>query len=146
MKIFIVENRSDELISQLVDVWEKSVRTTHLFLTADGIKEIKAYVPQAIKNVKILLIATFDNTPVAFMGIENNKLEMLFIHPDKIGQGIGKKLLLHGIKEFNINEVTVNEQNPKAVGFYEHLGFKTYKRTPLDEAGMSYPLLYMKLT
>ena len=24
-------------------------------------------------------------------------------------------------------EVTVNEQNPQAVGFYEHLGFQTYK-------------------
>ena len=144
MNIIIVENRSDELINQLVDVWEKSVKATHLFLTADGIKEIKEYVPQAIKNVQTLLIATFDDTPVAFMGIENNKLEMLFIHPDKIGQGIGKKLLFKGIKEFNINEVTVNEQNPKAVGFYEHSGFKTYKRTPLDEAGMPYPLLYMK--
>ncbi|MEE0391786.1 MAG: GNAT family N-acetyltransferase, partial [Lachnospiraceae bacterium] len=28
-----------------------------------------------------------------------------------------------------MREVTVNEQNPQAVGFYEHLGFKTYKRT-----------------
>ena len=145
MKIVIIENRSDELINQLVEVWEESVKATHLFLTADGINEIKSYVPQAIKNVETLLIATFDDTLVAFMGIENNKLEMLFIHPDKIGQGIGKKLLLKGIQEFNINEVTVNEQNPKAVGFYEHIGFKTYKRTDLDEAGMPYPLLYMKL-
>lgn len=41
-------------------------------------------------------------------------------------------------------EVTVNEQNPKAVGFYEHLGFQTYKRTECDEEGNPYPLLYMK--
>lgn len=38
----------------------------------------------------------------------------------------------------------VNEQNPQAVGFYEHLGFVTYKRTVLDEEGNPYPLLYMK--
>lgn len=44
-----------------------------------------------------------------------------------------------------IREVTVNEQNPQAVGFYEHLGFETYKRTECDEEGNLYPLLYMKL-
>ena len=41
-------------------------------------------------------------------------------------------------------EVPVNEQNPQAVGFYEHLGFQTYKRTECDEEGNPYPLLYMK--
>lgn len=41
-------------------------------------------------------------------------------------------------------EVTVNERNPQAVGFYEHLGFQTYKRTECDEEGNPYPLLYMK--
>ena len=40
-------------------------------------------------------------------------------------------------------EVTVNEQNPQAVGFYEHLGFQTYKRTECDEEGNPYPLLYI---
>lgn len=41
--------------------------------------------------------------------------------------------------------VTVNEQNPQAVGFYEHMGFKTYKRTECDEEGKPYPILYMKI-
>lgn len=39
----------------------------------------------------------------------------------------------------------INEQNPHAVGFYEHLGFTTYRRTDLDEEGRPYPLLYMRL-
>lgn len=79
------------------------------------------------------------------MGTENRRLEMLFISPTERGKGIGKQLVQYGIKGFNINEVTVNKQNPQAVGFYEHIGFKTYKRTDLDEQGNPYPLLYMKL-
>ncbi|WP_418401612.1 hypothetical protein [Anaerotignum lactatifermentans] len=39
--------------------------------------------------------------------------------------------------------MTVNEQNPQAIGFYEHMGFSVYKRTDLDEQGNPYPLLYM---
>ena len=144
MDIITTENRNEDLLNQLVELWEKSVRATHLFLSADGIKEIKKYVPQAIQNVATLVVAT-DDGPVAFMGVENNRLEMLFVHPDNIGNGIGKKLVMYGIQKFGINEVTVNEQNPNAVSFYEHIGFKTYKRTDLDEAGMPYPLLYMKL-
>lgn len=79
------------------------------------------------------------------MGTENRRLEMLFISPTERGKGIRKQLVQYGIKGFNINEVTVNKQNPQAVGFYEHIGFKTYKRTDLDEQGNPYPLLYMKL-
>ena len=44
-----------------------------------------------------------------------------------------------------VREVTVNEQNPQAVGFYQHMGFEVYKRTETDEQGGPYPLLYMRL-
>jgi len=56
-----------------------------------------------------------------------------------------KQLLLYGISNYGVKELTVNEQNPQAIGFYEHMGFKTYKRTELDEEGNAYPLLYMRL-
>lgn len=39
----------------------------------------------------------------------------------------------------------VNEQNPQARGFYEHMGFEVYKRTDHDEQGNPWPLLYMEL-
>ena len=71
-------------------------------------------------------------------------LEMLFLAPEERGKGTGKKLMQYGIEKYGIQEVTVNEQNPQAVGFYEHLGFQTYKRTECDEEGNPYPLLYMK--
>ena len=32
-----------------------------------------------------------------------------------------------------------------AKGFYEHRGFKTYKRTELDEQGNAYPILHRRL-
>ena len=47
-------------------------------------------------------------------------------------------------RHYSINELTVNEQNISAKGFYEHMGFAAYKRTDLDEQGNPYPLLYMK--
>ena len=78
------------------------------------------------------------------MGIENRKIEMLFLLPDVRGKGFGKMLVQYGIENFSVAEVTVNEQNPKAKGFYEHLGFKTYKTSATDEQGNPYPIAWMK--
>lgn len=72
--------------------------------------------------------------------------ELLFLSPEVRGKGLGKQLLQYGIETYNIQELTVNEQNPQAVGFYEHMGFQTYKRTEYDEEGNPYPLLYMRLS
>ncbi len=146
MKIYEVSARPPSLTQSLVAVWEASVRATHTFLSDAEIQQIKTYVPQALTGVAHLLVAeTETGEPVAFMGVENDRLEMLFLAPETRGQGLGKQLLQCGIQTYGVREVTVNEQNPQAVGFYKHLGFETYKRTDLDEEGNPYPLLYLRL-
>ena len=137
-------DRTPELIEELVDVWERSVRATHVFLFEQEILEIKPFVPQAIEGVDALVVAERDGAPVGFMGVQDRRLEMLFLDPAVRGRGIGRRLLEHGIKRLCVAELTVNEQNPQAVGFYEHMGFSTYRRTELDEEGRPYPLLYMR--
>lgn len=145
--------RSENLAANLLEIWEKSVRATHTFLSEEEILKIKEYVPGAICNVESLLVL-FDKSenseksnfrPLGFMGIENKKIEMLFLSPDARGKGFGKMLIQYGIKNYSAAEVTVNEQNPKAKGFYEHLGFKTYKTSATDEQGNPYPIAWMKL-
>ena len=146
MKIFEVKERTQELVNTLLEVWEDSVKATHLFLSNNEIEKIKEYVPQALKEVAhLIIIENENNIPIAFMGIEGTKLEMLFIKNSERKKGLGRQLLNYGIKNYNINELAVNEQNPNAKGFYEHLGFKVYKRTELDEQGNPYPILYMRL-
>ena len=68
---------------------------------------------------------------------------MLFIAFAERGKGLGKQLLERADFDEKIKQVTVNEQNPQAICFYEHMGFSVYKRTDLDEQGNPYPLLYM---
>ena len=146
MNLIEANNRSELLIKQLLEVWEDSVKATHTFLSNKELENIKKYVPHALKNIPYLIIAKNENDiPVAFMGIDGQKLEMLFIKNNERSKGLGKQLLNYGIEKFNIKELTVNEQNPDAKGFYEYMGFRTYKRTELDEQGNPYPLLYMKI-
>ena len=146
MRIYEVQAKTPRLLESLLNIWEDSVRTTHLFLSDVEINQIKKYVPQAFSDVERLTAAAdASGKPVAFMGVTGERLEMLFVAPEVRGTGIGKQLLLHGIESYGVREVTVNEQNPQAIGFYEHMGFATYKRTDFDKEGNPYPLLYMKL-
>ena len=142
-----MQNRTPDLISRLLTVWESSVRATHLFLSDSEIKSIKEYVPQALNGIAHLMIAEEETgLPVAFMGIEDGTLEMLFISPEERGKGLGKRLIQYGIKNYAVEKLAVNEQNPQAKGFYEHMDFQVYKRTDHDEQGNPYPLLYMSLS
>ena len=146
MKIIEVKDRPASLIKQLLAVWESSVRATHLFLSEDEIESIKKYVPQALKEIPFLTIIENENQiPVGFMGIVEQHLEMLFISHEERGKGLGKELLKYGIEKYSVNDLAVNEQNPLAKGFYEHMGFEVYKRTEYDEQGSPYPLLYMRI-
>ena len=140
MRIIEVKERNAVLLQNLLDVWESSVKATHLFLSEEERNKIKQYVPQALTGVPVLLVAEKeDGTPAGFMGIAEQMLEMLFLSNESRGCGIGKLLLQYGIDNYS-----VNEQNPLAKGFYEHMGFKVYRRTELDAQGNPYPLLYMK--
>ena len=146
MNIIAVKDRTADLIKQLTDVWERSVKATHLFLSEAEIDQIKEYVPQAMQEIAHLVIAVNENgVPVGFMGVQDGKIEMLFIAPEKCGKGIGKGFIQYGMEMLSVDDVTVNEQNPQAIGCYEHLGFQVYKRTDVDEQGGPYPLLYMRL-
>ena len=138
--------RSQVLIEKLVNLWENSVKASHLFLSNKEIEEIKKYVPQALREIEHLIVET-DKTenPIAFMGIYKNKLEMLFISPAHMKTGLGRKLIEEAIENYSVNELVVNEQNPKAKGFYEHMGFSVCCRTDTDDQGRPYPILYMEL-
>ncbi|KGQ51805.1 GNAT family N-acetyltransferase [Gallibacterium anatis] len=144
MNIIQVENRTTLPLEKLLDLWQASVEATHHFLSAEEIAAIRPYVPEAFKGVEHLFLAEEDSEIIGFMGINGTKLEMLFIASEQRGKGIGKTLLQHGVVKFGVNSLTVNEQNPQAVGFYQYMGFQTVERHELDEQGNPYPILIMK--
>lgn len=144
MQIKEVDERTPALIETLTALWEASVRATHTFLSEAELLTIKAYVPEALQGVAHLVTASDSEGPVGFMGVQDGRLEMLFLAPAARGRGLGRRLLEMAVADLGVRTLTVNEQNPVAVGFYEHMGFRTYKRSALDEQGAPYPLLYME--
>lgn len=141
-------DRSPALVADLFAVWEASVRATHGFLPEGEVERIGAMVPDALAGVRTLLVCSADGedaAPIAFLGLDGPFVEMLFVAPEARGRGVGRLLMERAVSSFGASEVSVNEQNPQAVGFYEHLGFRTYRRAETDAQGDPYPLLFMRL-
>ncbi|THF53536.1 GNAT family N-acetyltransferase [Flavobacterium supellecticarium] len=130
---------------EITDLWEASVRATHTFLTEADIQYYKPLILNEYLKAVSLFCTRDHNEIRGFIGLDDDKIEMLFIRPDYRGKGVGKALLDFAVKKQNARKVDVNEQNVQAVGFYEYLGFKTVKREPLDPNGKPFPILSMEL-
>lgn len=146
MNITVVQERTTELIDMLVLIWVTSVKGSHLFLSPAALEEIATCIPTALQEIPHLILATNDEgAPIGFMGVDGDNLEMLFLAPEAWGMGTGRRLVDYAVANYGIHRVSVNEQNPKAFGFYKHMGFKVIARTQTDNQGRPYPILLMSL-
>jgi putative acetyltransferase len=133
--------------ARLLEIWEASVRATHLFLAEENIQTFIPLVKQEIAEFSpIHCLRDAEGAAVAYMGVADAKIEMLFASPDCRGLGMGRKLVEYAIQQLGANHVDVNEQNLQAVGFYQHMGFKPIARSELDPFGNPFPVLHLKLS
>ena len=141
-----IENsaRTPEFTAGLLRIWEASVRASHHFLTEDDIRSLCPHAEEAIRQIETLWVVEYDDVRIGFMGIQSDKIEMLFLHPDYFRKGIGRMLIQKAVSEADVQYVDVNEQNPAAVKFYEKMGFRTFRRDSTDDQGNPFPILRMK--
>lgn len=130
----------------LVKIWEDSVRKTHSFLTEEDIAYFKPLILDSyLYAVDLRVVRDSDGQILGFLGVAEGNLEMLFLHSDAFGKGLGKLCLEYAIHEMGVNKLDVNEQNEQALGFYLHCGFKVIGRSELDPQGKPFPILHLAL-
>ena len=145
MKIIEITERNSAWIEKLLDIWETSVKATHLFLSGGEIEAIKQYVPQALKEIPHLVVAE-DETgePVGFMGVVDQMLEMLFVSAKERGKGIGKQLLEHGMDKYSVKSWLSMNRILLRRGSMSIWALQFIKGQTSMSREMPIPLLYMK--
>lgn len=130
--------------ARLLDIWCKAVDATHDFLTpADRTaieQEVAAFLPQS----PAWLATDTDDHAIGFMLIDGTHMEALFIDPAWHGQGIGRRLVDHALSLHPTLTTDVNEQNDRAIAFYEALRFARTGRSEQDGQGRPYPLIHLR--
>jgi putative acetyltransferase len=129
----------------IADIWERSVRATHHFLPEDYLQKIKTLLPSILPAVPVYVYRNDIGNISGFLGVDGEKVEMLFIDPQQMGKGIGRKLMQYALNELRATKVDVNEDNAEAASFYKHLGFAVISRSEVDGLGKPFPLLHMEL-
>jgi putative acetyltransferase len=127
--------------AEITDVWEASVRATHDFLTEEDIASLRPLVlNKYLDAVNLDCVKNIAGEIVGFIGILDDRIEMLFIDPAYRGKSIGEFLTRYATEEVGARKVDV-----QAIGFYEHLGFEIIGRSPFDGRGLPFPLLHLKM-
>ena len=131
---------------EIAEVWEASVRATHHFLSEADIAFLRPLIlSDYLAAVELRCARGGDGRILGFVGVAGENVEMLFLAPESRRRGLGRALMRAAVDELGARRVDVNEQNPAALGFYEHLGFKVVGRSPVDGQGRPFPLLHLEL-
>ena len=131
---------------ELVEIWLRSVRATHTFLTENDIHTLLPLVREELggNDLELWVLTSQEGRSIGFMGLSGAVVEALFLDPDYRRRGGGRLLLDDARRRKGPLAVDVNEQNPEAVRFYEALGFTLVDRSPVDDAGRPFPVLHMR--
>ena len=137
---------ADSSREELLKVWEASVRSSHHFLCEEDILFYRARVHDIYLEGIDIYVVRQNGKLVAFMGLSDDMVEMLFVHPSAKGKGIGSALLGFASENRGILKVDVNEQNTEAYEFYLKRGYKVIDRADFDADGRPFPILHMLLS
>lgn len=130
---------------RIMEIWESSVKATHHFLAEEDFEYFKEVIPKDyLPNLEVYAM-TENGIAEGFAAVAEGNLEMLFIHNESRGKGLGRTLYEFMKDKTGLTKVDVNEQNPQAIGFYETMGFKQIGRSEKDGSGKDYPIIHMSL-
>lgn len=141
----MIEQATEKDFPLIAATWELSVRATHDFLPEDYLQRIKTLLPSFLPSMPVYIYRNDVADLAGFLGVDDGKIEMLFIHPDYMGKGIGRKLMHYALHELGATRVDVNEHNARATAFYKYMGFEVISRSELDGLGKPFPILHMSL-
>ena len=138
-----IDSLTDTLKGELIKVWEKSVRSSHHFLSEENLMYYRSRIMDTYFQAVELYVIRKTHI-VAFMGLSNDMIEMLFVLPMEKGKGYGTALLNYAFEEKHIRKIDVNEENAEAYRFYLRRGYQVIGRDDMDADGKPYPIAHLE--
>jgi GNAT superfamily N-acetyltransferase len=114
----------------VADVFLDSFHATYEFPLAHTDDEVRGWIRERLIPEAEVWVATDDDRPVAILALAPGWVEQLYVAPERLGQGIGGRLLtLAQSRQPDFLQLWTFQVNERARGFYEHHGFVAVEQT-----------------
>ena len=134
-------------VPRALEIWRSAVDATHFFLsTVDRAKIDEIVAEEFLPNAELWLATDDADQPMAFMAVDGQAIDALFVDAAAHGQGYGTLLVGHARSLEPSLTVDANEQATSAVAFYLSRGFRVVGRSETDGDGRPYPLIHLALS
>lgn len=95
---------------------------------------------------KNMYIAEYNKRIIGFLNVKKGEISQIFVHPDYVNKGVGKKLLTFGINIAKTESKIINlESTLNAINFYKKFGFNEINKKDITKSGLKISIANMKL-
>jgi len=114
----------------VAELFLASFQATYDFPLAHTDDEVRGWIRERLIPDHEVWVATDDGRPVAMLALAPGWVEQLYVSPDRLGQGIGGRLLtLAKSRQPELLQLWTFQVNERARAFYEHHGFVAVEET-----------------
>ena len=128
----MIRKMEEKDLDTVIQIWLEGNLRAHAFIEADYWKSNMRFVRERLPKSQVI-IEEQNGRIIGFMGLNENKIEGLFINPDFQSKGFGHSLVQWAKSIRNELTLYVYEQNKKAVAFYKREGFVVIEKS-IEEA------------
>ena len=91
--MFTIREACPDDVSALVELWLRSVRATHTFLSEEDVQFFLPLVRESLGSdqLELWVLSEDAETLIGFMGLSGNSLEAMFLDPEHLRAGHGKR-------------------------------------------------------
>lgn len=114
----------------VADVFLDSFHATYEFPLAHTDDEVRGWIRDRLIPEAEVWVATDHDRAVAMLALAPGWVEQLYVAPDRLGEGIGGRLLaLAQARQPDFLQLWTFQVNHRARRFYEHHGFLAVEQT-----------------
>lgn len=121
--------------AQVMTIWDAAFRYAHPFLSEMDFQQQYVLIEKVYFQKADVFVAEQSHKVVGLVGLLDANIGGLFIHPDKLRQGIGQALLTYAATWHNQLTVEVYTMNKNAMAFYLSNGFVVSGSKAQDDKG-----------
>ena len=123
-------------LTPLMTIWLQANQSAHAFLGDKYWLEHFGFVREALPCAEVYVYEDDSGgAPLAFLGMNGQYIEGLFVREGFRSQGLGKKLLDHAKRLRRKLVLRAYEKNPRAVRFYQREGFGVHSAEIEEHTG-----------